>query len=144
MTQLALNDDIAATLASAVHDRPVAVAYVGDDGKPHLSFRASTQVHSPTQLAIWARTTESGLAAEIGAHPDVSLLYYSPGTPPTYLSFTGRASVDASANDGVWANTPQGEKDAHPEAETTGVAVIIDVDTVIGLGPGGFFEMARD
>ncbi len=140
---VSLTGDIASTLTEAVHDRPVAVAYVGDDGRPHLAFRGSTHVHGPQQLAIWARQKDSGLAAAIGSHPEVSLLYYKPGSPTTYLSFTGRAHVDPSANEKVWLETPQPEKDAHPEAFDTGVAVIIDVDTVIGTGINGFFQMVR-
>jgi general stress protein 26 len=100
-TDVALNDEIAQILTEDVHDRPVAVAYVGHDGRPQLSFRGSTHVHSPQQLAIWARKKDSGLAVEIANQPDVSLLFFKPSTH-TFLSFTGRAHVDPSADETVW------------------------------------------
>ena len=142
---LELNEDIASTINGAVHDRPIALAYVGEDGLPHLSFRGSTHVHGPQQLAVWARKKDNGLAAAVSMHPDVSLVYYKPGTPPGYLSIRGRARVEPSANETVWANTPQPEKDAVPQAEATGVAVIIDDDYVTGVvNAGGLFEMRRE
>jgi len=40
-----------------------------------VSFRGSTQVLGPTELALWARKRDSGLAEAIVDRPRVSLVY---------------------------------------------------------------------
>ena len=70
--------------------------------------------------------------------------YYSPdgGPGPRYLSFAGRAHVDPSANDEVYAAIVQGERDQDPDRN--GVAVTVDVDSVNGFGDNGPFRMERE
>ena len=53
----------------------------------------------------------------------------------------GRARVEPSANDDVYANMIDGEKAQDPERK--GVAVIIDVESVNGFGAEGPFRMER-
>jgi hypothetical protein len=78
--KLDLSGDIASAVDSAAsRDRPLALGYVDEDGNASVSFRGSTHVHGPEQLAIWARKTDDGFATAIAARPQVSLLYYSPG-----------------------------------------------------------------
>jgi hypothetical protein len=50
-----------------------ALAYVREDGSPAATFRGSTHVHSPTELAIWVRKRDDGLAKAIAKEPRVSL-----------------------------------------------------------------------
>jgi hypothetical protein len=57
------------------------------------------------------------------------------------LTFQGRARVEPSANDDVYANMIDGEKAQDPERK--GVAVIIDVESVNGFGAEGPFRMER-
>jgi hypothetical protein len=65
-----LTGEIAAAIdGAALRGHTLAVAYVRDDGSPSVSFRGSTYVHSPTQLAIWARKRDSGLAAAVVDRP---------------------------------------------------------------------------
>jgi hypothetical protein len=122
--------------------RPLVLGYIGEDGYPHLSHRGSTHVHGPQQLAIWGRNPDGGFQRSIADRPEVGLFLFRPGDPPGLLTFRGRARLDPSQNDVVWAATPQGEKDNDPERK--GGAVIIDLDSVQGLGPDGFFTMERD
>src|SRR5450755_2743053 len=49
--------------------------YVREDGSPSVSFRGSTQVFGPGELALWARKTDSGLASAVAKEPRVSLVY---------------------------------------------------------------------
>lgn len=121
-----------------------ALAYVNDAGDPEVSFRGSTHVHGPDQLAIWARKQDSGFAAAIKSRPHVSLIYYGgrEGPGPFFLSFKGSARVDPSADDAVYAAIVEPERQQDPERK--GVAVIIDVDSVQGYAPpDGFFQMER-
>ncbi|HVW18891.1 MAG TPA: pyridoxamine 5'-phosphate oxidase family protein [Solirubrobacteraceae bacterium] len=122
--------------------RTVVVGYVDDDGYPTLSFRGSAHVHSPTQLAIWARKRDDGLAVAIARRPKVSVLYHSggQGPGPRFLSLRGTARLDEAAGEAVYAAIPQREREH--DAERAGVAVIVDVRSVRGFGADGPFEMA--
>ena len=91
---------------------------------------------------IWARKRDEGIAAEVVEHPDVQVLYYDRDGPgPLYLSITGRAHLDEAASDAVYELIPEREQDHDPEK--AGVAVVIDVDSVFGVGADGSFQQAR-
>jgi hypothetical protein len=142
---LDLNDEIASAInGAALRGATLALAYVRDDLSPAVSFRGSTQVHSPTELALWARKRDSGLVAAISERPQVSLVYYGgpDGPGPRFLSIEGRARVAPEINDDVYAAMIEGERRQDPERH--GVAVLIEVDRVAGAGAGGFFQQARD
>jgi hypothetical protein len=141
---LDLGGDISTTVASAAErGHTLALGYIDDAGYPVVSFRGSTQVHGPKQLAIWVRKTDDGFAKAIADRPQVTLVYYGPGGPgPMYLAFRGRAHVDPSANDVVYAKIIEGERQQDPDRN--GIAVIIDVDSVQGFGADGPFQQQRD
>lgn len=120
---------------AAERGHPVVIAYVDDSGYPATSFRGSAQVYSPTQLAVWARKPDEGLARCVARRPEVTLLYYGPGTATKFLSFRGRARVDPDARDAVYGNMVELERKADPDR--AGVAVVIDVEQVIGRGANG-------
>jgi hypothetical protein len=129
----------AAVDGAAARGHTLALGFVDDAGYPVVSFRGSTQVHSATQLALWARNADSGFAKAIAERPQVTLVFFEPGGPGAmYLSFRGRAHVDASANDAVYANMIEGERGQDPDRK--GVAVIIDVESVQGMGAEGGFQ----
>jgi len=140
---LDLTGDIAAAIdGAALRGATLALAYVREDGSPSVSFRGSTQVHSPSELALWARKPDSGLATAIAKEPRVSLVYYGPGGPgPMYLAVEGHARVTPELNDQVWAAMIDGERQQDPERK--GVAVVIEVDSVAGAGPDGYFQQTR-
>jgi general stress protein 26 len=70
----------------------VALGHVDEHGDPVVSFRGSTQVYGPTQLALWVRKRDSGFASAIKSHPHVHLVYYdAEGPGPAFLSFKGSA-----------------------------------------------------
>ncbi len=139
-----LTKDIAAGVnGAALRGSTLVVGYIGDDGYPSLSFRGSTQVHGPQQLAFWARKRDEGIVKAIADRPQVSLLFFEADGPgPRYLSFQGRAHVDPSASDDVYANMIEGERKQDPERQ--GVAVVVDVESVRGFGADGPFQMRRD
>jgi len=141
---LDLTGEIAAAVdGAALRGATLALAYVRDDLSPAVSFRGSTQVHGPTELALWARKRDSGLAAAIAERPKVSLVYYGgpDGPGPLFLSIEGRARIAPEINDEVWSAMIEGERQQDPER--SGVAVLIEVDSVTGAGAGGFFQQAR-
>ena len=140
---LEINDHVAQAVNGARDaGSPVVLGYVNADGYPSLSTRGSAHVHGPQQLAIWGRNPEGGLQKAIASNPNVGLIAFKMD-PFTLLFFTGRARLDPSENDTVWEHTPQGERDLDPDRK--GGAVIIDLDTIKGLGgDGNFFMMSRD
>jgi hypothetical protein len=141
--KLDLSGEIASAIdGAALRGKTAVIGYVGDDGYAAISFRGSLQVHSPTQLAFWSRKAEGGLVAAIAEDRRVSILYFgghgSPG--PAYLSFHGLAHVDPAANDAVYDGMIEGEQGQDPDR--AGVAVVIDVQSVLGFGSGGSFQQA--
>jgi hypothetical protein len=136
--------DLTGEIAEAVNGAAergatLALGYVDGDGYPVVSFRGSTQVHGATQLALWARKPDDGFALAIAERPQVSLVYYGPGGPGAmYLSIRGVARVDPSINDAVYAAMIEGERGQDPERK--GVAIVIDVESVRGVGAAGSFE----
>lgn len=140
---LDLTGDIAAAVdRAAERGHQLALGYVADDGYPAVSFRGSTQVLGPDRLAVWARTPDEGFAKAIAERPQVSLVYFGPGGPgPMFLSFKGRARVDPSQNDAVYGAMIEGEQQQDPDR--AGVAVVIDVEQVQGMGADGFFVQER-
>jgi hypothetical protein len=140
---LALTEDIARAVAGAfANGTPMVLSYVDELGEPHLSLRGTTQVFSPTQLAMWARDRGGGLLKAIPAHPHVALFYRDPATRTSY-QFAGRAHVeeDPDVRDTVFRSSPEAERNL--DARRLGAAVIIDLDRVEGTGPGGRFRMER-
>jgi hypothetical protein len=72
----------------------------------------------------------------------VSLLYLNHSGTPAFLSFTGQARIDPSANDSVYGKAPKSEQEQDPERR--GAAVIIELDSIDGFGVSGPFRMERD
>ncbi len=136
-----LTGEIAAGVDGALErGHAIAIGYVDDDDYPVVTFRGSTQVHSTTQLAFWARKLDDGIVAAIADRPQVSLLFHETDGPgPLYLSFRGRARVDPAANDKVYAAMIEAERARDPERK--GVAVIVDVESVHGFASGKVFSM---
>ncbi len=133
--------------SALLRERPVVVAAVDADGNPQVSFRGSTHVYSPDQIAIWARKRDEGLVTYIADNPSVSLLYYDPAqgpdpaVSPRRVLIKGRARVEPSANEAVYQGIPEPERQRDPDRR--GVAIIIDVDSVAGFGGRGPIRQAR-
>jgi hypothetical protein len=140
-TALDLTHEIAQAIdGAALRGHTLALGYIDDDGYPAVSFRGSTQVYGPRQLALWVRKRDDGFARAIVIRPQVSLVYYGPGGPsPVFLSIRGRARIDESANDAVYSAMIDGEQAQDPDRN--GVAVVIDVETVHGFGANGGFQL---
>jgi len=143
MAELNLTGEIAEAINGAAERGPALVlGYVADDGTASLSYRGSTQVISDDELAVWARKADEGLALAIRARPSVSLIYFSRDTPgPAYLSIKGRARLAPELNETVYEGMIAGERAQDPERK--GVAIVIDVDDVVGLGAQGMFHQER-
>jgi hypothetical protein len=140
---LNLNGEISAAINGAVlRGHPLAVSFVRDDGSPSVSFRGGTYVYSPTQLAIWVRKRDSGLAVAIAERPRVSLVFLEGDGPGArYLAIEGRARVAPELDQEVYDAIVEPERQQDPERK--GVAVVIDVDSIAGAGTNGFFQQAR-
>lgn len=140
---VSLTGEIAAAIDGAVlRGHQLALAFVREDGSPSVSFRGSTYVRSATELAIWARKRDSGLAAAIRDRPRVSLVFYEMDGPGArYLAIEGRARVAGDLGDEVYGAIVEPER--QQDTDRNGVAVIIDVDSVAGATANGFFRQTR-
>ena len=125
---------------------PMLLAVVTPENKPSLSYRGSTQVYSDDQLGLWIRNTSGGTIEAIRKNPFVAMMYRSATTP--LLQFHGRACIatDEIERKRVFENAPEREQKSDPERK--GIALIIDLDKVLGvvsIGPNGpvFAQLSR-
>jgi Pyridoxamine 5'-phosphate oxidase len=140
---LRLTEDIKAAVDGAMpNGTPVVVAYVDRDGGPHVSLRGSVQAYGDTQLAMWIRDPEGGLVRALPDNPKLALFYRDPSKGITY-QFAGRGRVDTDpvVMERVYAHTVPIERNMDPFRR--GRAVIVELDRVEGMGPGGRFRMER-
>ena len=121
---------------------PIVLAYTDETGAPSLSLRGSTQVYSPTQLCIWARSAEGGLPRALARNDQVSLLYRESKTRST-LIFRGRARVatDEATRRRVYEMVPEVEQNHDPDRR--GAAVLIEVERIQGGTVYGGVRMLR-
>ncbi|HVB06337.1 MAG TPA: pyridoxamine 5'-phosphate oxidase family protein [Acidimicrobiales bacterium] len=141
--KLVLSDEMVSNVNGAFENgKPIVVAYVDDEGQPHLSFRGTTQAFSPDQLAIWIREPTGGILSNIERHPRVTLLYRDSPNRTTYI-FSGRARVqgDEETRRVVFDNSPAREQEKDPER--LGKALVVDLDTVQGSEGERRFLMKR-
>ena len=143
VTELKLTDEIKTAVDGALNDgTPTVVAYVDQDGQPSLSFRGSTHVYSPNQLAIWVRNPEGGLHKSLEKNNKITVLYRNPQTR-AMLQFKGAAHIEAGQDirDKVYSGSPEREQQADPEKK--GFPLIIDLDRVDGMVPPTRFAMRK-
>ena len=141
--ELRLPDDIQRAVNGALDNKtPMLIAYRGDAGDVHLSFRGSIQAYGDDALALWARDPEGGLPRNIAARPQVTLFYHDPASRTTY-SFYGRARLEAepAARATIFANSNPREQQA--DFRQRGVAIVVELDKVEGRGPAGRILMLR-
>jgi len=132
----------AAVDGAAANGTPIVVAYVDQDGIPHLSLRGSVQAYGEDQLGLWIRDPAGGLLRAIPTNPALALFYRDASQGATY-QFTGRARVDDTAafRAAIYAGQPEGERNLDPNQR--GVAVVVDLDRVEGTGPTERFRLER-
>jgi hypothetical protein len=122
------------------NNTPMIVAYTDDNGAPNLSLRGSTQVYSDTQLSIWVRHANGGMANALRKNPRMALMYRDPPARTT-LTFEGRGHFesDPEVRDRVFELAPEVEQKHDPGR--IGAALIIELDRVTGNTPRGAVRM---
>jgi hypothetical protein len=132
MSSLVLTQEIKDLVNGSLESgNPILLAAVDASGRPVLSFRGSTTVHSDDQLGLWIRNVTGGTIEAIKHNPQVALMYRSATIP--LLRFEGRARVATgeSERNAVFDAAPERERTA--DADRKGAAVIVDIDTVFGV-----------
>lgn len=128
--------------AALANNTPMSVAYIDEDGTPNLSLRGSVQVYSDTQLSIWVRNRESGMAKAIANNPNIALLYRDNPTRSTLVvKGKGHIETDDETVQKVW-NGIQDVEQKH-ETRDAGCALIIDVVKMQGGTPRGGVRVER-
>jgi hypothetical protein len=128
--------------AALANNTPLIVAYTDDKGAPNLSLRGSTQIYSDTQLSIWVRHANGGMANALKKNPQMTLMYRDPPARAN-LTFEGRAhfEADAEVRNRVFDLCPEVEQKHDPGR--IGAALIIDISRVMGNTPRGGVRMQR-
>src|SRR5262249_39607131 len=106
------------------------------------SFRGSTHVHSPTELAIWVRNPEGGLNKALEKNNKISIMYRNPQTRAN-LQFRGEGRIESSqaVRDEVYSASPEREQAADPEKK--GLALVITLSRVDGMVPPTRYAMKK-
>ncbi len=125
------------------NNTPFIVAYTDDNGGPNLSLRGSVQAYSDTQLSIWVRHANGGMANTLKKNPRIALMYRDPPAR-TNLSFEGIAhfETDEEIRKRVFDLAPEVEQKHDPNR--IGAALIIDVTRLTGQTPRGGVRMVRE
>jgi uncharacterized pyridoxamine 5'-phosphate oxidase family protein len=128
--------------SALANNTPLIVAYTDENGAPNLSLRGSTQVYSDTQLSIWVRHANGGMANALKKNPRMALMYRNPPAR-TNLTFEGRAhfETDEEVRNRVFDLAPEVEQKHDPGR--IGAALIIDIERLMGNTPRGGVRMQR-
>jgi hypothetical protein len=129
--------------SALANNTPLIVAYTDEKGAPNLSIRGSTQVYSDTQLSIWVRHANGGMANALKKNPQMALMYRDPPAR-TNLTFEGRAHFesDEAVRNRVFDLAPEVEQKHDPGR--IGAALLIDVTRLMGQTPRGGVRMVRE
>jgi hypothetical protein len=126
-------------LAKAV---PVVVAYVDVGSQPSISLRGSVKVHSDTELQVWVRKAEGGLAGALASNDRLTFWYRNTGERATLqIKGRGRVAPDEATRKAVYDSTVEPERRA--DGQYKGVAVLVEVDRVEGRLASGGVRMVR-
>jgi hypothetical protein len=126
--------------SALANNTPLIVAYTDPNGAPNLSLRGSTQVYSDTQLSIWVRHANGGMANALRSNPRMALMYRDPPARAN-LTFEGRGHFedDPEVRDRVFELMPEVEQ--KHDLGRIGAALIIDVERLTGATPRGAVRM---
>lgn len=149
LTELKINEALKQKVMDAYvpNDLPIMVAYVDEQGRPGMSYRGSVVVVSQTQMGAWARNPEGGTVSALAKNPNLTLVYREPtpdhGRSAAVVTFRGKGRVESSGalRDQVYDTMPQRERDS--DAEKKGVAIIVDLESVMGFIPGYRLQMTK-
>lgn len=124
---------------------PMSLAYVDEQGVPHLAFRGSLRSYGDDKLSMWSRISKSGMVKAIRSNPNVALFYRNESVRATY-QLRGRAHVveDEAIRRKIYDEMPKVERD-HDFA-MLGEAIIIELDMVegwAGFSPAGQIDPVR-
>jgi general stress protein 26 len=123
----------------------MSLAYVDEEGVPHLSLRGSLRTFGEDKLCMWARISKGGIAKAVRSNPNVALFYRKEDVRATY-QLRGRAYVveDEATRKAIYDGMPKVERD-HDFA-MLGEAIIIELDLVegwAGFAPNGLLDPVR-
>lgn len=123
--------------------RPISIAAVSVEDRPLVSFRGSVQTHGDDALSLWARNPAGSLVAAVRERPHVVLTYQNMAERE-FLFFHGRVRVveDAATRDAIYEGMPEVERQR--DEEKKGLALVVELDAVLGRSEGEMLQMRRD
>lgn len=132
-----LPEDICDALTrSGAEGRPMVVSFRDAEGHEHPSYRGSTHVHGPGQLALWVRNPAGGLPRAVAQDGALTVVYRNQETGEYYrMSGVARLEGDPDVRDRVYADSPPHEQAADPERR--GAAMIVEIVRLGGVDADG-------
>lgn len=141
-----MNADLRARFDNSLADKsPMSLAYVDEQGVPHLAFRGSLRSFADDKLSMWSRVSKGGMVQAIRSNPNVALFYRNEAVRATY-QLRGRAYVveDEAVRRKIYDEMPKVERD-HDFA-MLGEAIVIELDFLegwAGFSPAGQVDPVR-
>jgi len=81
-----------------------------------FSFRGSTHVHSPDQLAIWVREPDGGLLQAIPNNPRITLMYRGPRQArELHVVWARPPGRKRRSGSRIYDSSPEAERNRDPE-----------------------------
>ncbi|HEX5369240.1 MAG TPA: pyridoxamine 5'-phosphate oxidase family protein [Dehalococcoidia bacterium] len=137
-----LTQEIKDAVNQSWRDAPMIVIAVEADGQARLSYRGSIQTYGDERLAFWVRNTGGGTVSALETNPKLTVHYRN---PQTRLSLTfygpGYVTKDDAERRHVYDTMCEGEQMSDPDAK--GIAVVMNIERVEGIGPAGRLLMAK-
>ena len=131
---IAITQEMRENINNALANRkPCILATATADGHPGIGYRGSVMVYDDEHLIYWERVLGRGYE-NIRQVGHAVVLYRDPEVRGLGWRFYGEAEVHANgpAYNWTWEHAPEQEKEADPDKK--GVAVLIRVDRIMGLG----------
>ena len=149
LTELKLTPDIQKIINEAFEpmDLPFIMAHVAEDGRPSMSWRGSVVALGETEVGLWARHGDGGTVRSLEQRPDVMLAYRESGGPGkpsrAILNIRGKARIERSDEGRHRVYDIMAARERNADPEMTGVAIIIDLESVTGIIPGYLLQMRK-
>jgi hypothetical protein len=149
LTELKLTPDIQKIINEAFEpmDLPFIMAHVDDAGRPTMSWRGSVVALGETEIGVWARHADGATVRSLEQRPGVMLAYRESGGPGkpsrAVLTLRGKARIDRSDDGRHRVYDIMAERERRADPEMSGVAIIIELESVGGIIPGYLLQMRK-
>lgn len=142
---ITLDDSIKRDINNAFDEGfPMICCGVTPDGEPTVSWRGTVSAVDDDKLGFWVRRGDKSMTlTSLKSRPTLVLVYTNLPVKRFY-QFRGKARRvdDETVRNKIYEASPETERNSDPER--TGIAVVVDLESVRGRGIDGLVNMKRE